>query len=199
MSSETAATGAATIRQTLLEKALDVFVRYGYRKTSMDDVASAAGISRQTIYLHFRSKEALFRAGTEYLFDGALHVVEAALESGEPIEDALVSAFDAWHGRFVETFLRSPHIGEIMEASNSLAEDAVHAKEARFVELVASAVERAGFDLTAVGLSAAEAASLLNATSCGYKHAVSSRDEYVNNMRAAVRVLCAAGGVVPQK
>lgn len=196
MSSSPPTESTSTVRETLLEKALDVFVRYGYRKTSMEDVATAAGISRQTIYLHFRSKEALFLAGTEHLFDGALQAVGRRLANDTPIEDALVGAFDEWHGRFVETFLNSPHIGEIMEASNSLAADAVCAKEDKFVALLAAAIEKAGLAPASVGLSPTDAASLLNATSRGYKHTVSSRDEYQQKMRSAVRVLCAASGVL---
>ena len=197
MSSEAAT--SPTVRDTILEKALDVFVRYGYRKTNMEDVASAAGISRQTIYLHFKSKEALFRAGTEFLFDGALEAVEAALESDVPIDESLVTAFDEWHGRFVEAFLNSPHIDEIMEASGSLAGDAVAAKEERFVALLAGAIKRAGIRFDTVQLSPKDAASLLEATSRGYKHSVASREEYRQKMRTAVRVLCAAGTIAPRR
>jgi AcrR family transcriptional regulator len=55
-------------RTTLLEAALGVFLRFGYRKTSMDAVAQAAQISRQGLYLHFAHKEALFRSTVEYAF-----------------------------------------------------------------------------------------------------------------------------------
>ncbi len=39
----------------VLEAAVGVFARYGYRKTSMDEVARAAGVSRQGLYLQFAS------------------------------------------------------------------------------------------------------------------------------------------------
>ena len=38
-------------REALLEAAVGVFARYGFRKTSMDEVARAAGVSRQGLYL----------------------------------------------------------------------------------------------------------------------------------------------------
>src|SRR5258708_23382447 len=44
----------------VLEAAVGVFARYGYRKTSMDEVARAAGVSRQGLYLQFANKEELF-------------------------------------------------------------------------------------------------------------------------------------------
>jgi DNA-binding transcriptional regulator YbjK len=48
----------------ILDAALPVFVRYGFRKASMSDIARAAGISRASLYLSFNSKEELFRAGS---------------------------------------------------------------------------------------------------------------------------------------
>jgi AcrR family transcriptional regulator len=50
-----------------LAAAVKVFFQFGYRKTSMEDVAAAAGVSRQTLYLQFHHKERLFRAALEYL------------------------------------------------------------------------------------------------------------------------------------
>jgi len=42
------------------EAAAKLFLEKGYQGTSMDDVAAAAGVSKQTIYTHFASKEELF-------------------------------------------------------------------------------------------------------------------------------------------
>jgi AcrR family transcriptional regulator len=49
-------------RRSLLDAALTVFSRYGYQKTSMDEVARSAQLSRQGLYLHFATKEELFQA-----------------------------------------------------------------------------------------------------------------------------------------
>ena len=46
-------------RAAILETAMRVFLRYGFKKTSMDDLARAAGLSRQGLYLHYRTKEEL--------------------------------------------------------------------------------------------------------------------------------------------
>ncbi|MGL5911338.1 MAG: TetR/AcrR family transcriptional regulator, partial [Phycicoccus sp.] len=47
-------------RRRLLDAAEEIFVRDGYRGTSVDEVAAVAGVSKQTLYAHFGSKEALF-------------------------------------------------------------------------------------------------------------------------------------------
>ncbi len=46
----------------ILAAASALFLRQGYRGTSMDEVATAAKVSKQTVYKHFADKEDLFRA-----------------------------------------------------------------------------------------------------------------------------------------
>jgi AcrR family transcriptional regulator len=48
-------------RRAIIEAATEAFLSYGYRGTSMDAVAAAAGVSKQTVYQHFGDKQRLFR------------------------------------------------------------------------------------------------------------------------------------------
>jgi TetR/AcrR family transcriptional regulator, mexJK operon transcriptional repressor len=47
-------------RKKIENAALVLFLKSGFASTSMDDVATAAEVSKQTVYSHFESKEALF-------------------------------------------------------------------------------------------------------------------------------------------
>lgn len=47
-------------RAAILDGAKTVFLRQSFDLAKMDDVAAAAGVGKQTVYRHFRSKEALF-------------------------------------------------------------------------------------------------------------------------------------------
>ncbi len=50
-------------RERILAAATEHFTAYGYRKTSIEDVARAAGVAKGTVYLYYRSKpELLFHA-----------------------------------------------------------------------------------------------------------------------------------------
>ncbi len=51
---------SATKRRAILEAATEAFLRNGYRGTSMDEIAAAASVSKQTVYKHFADKESLF-------------------------------------------------------------------------------------------------------------------------------------------
>jgi AcrR family transcriptional regulator len=48
--------------ERLLDAATTLLVRWGYRKTTLDDVAREAGVGKGTIYLHWKDKNDLFRA-----------------------------------------------------------------------------------------------------------------------------------------
>ncbi|MBP7665126.1 MAG: TetR/AcrR family transcriptional regulator, partial [Shewanella sp.] len=47
-------------RQQVLVAAIDLFCRQGFPHTSMDEVAKLAGVSKQTVYSHYGSKDELF-------------------------------------------------------------------------------------------------------------------------------------------
>ena len=46
-----------SLHQTILDAADRMFLRYGYRKTTIEDIAREAGIGKGSVYLHFQSKE----------------------------------------------------------------------------------------------------------------------------------------------
>jgi AcrR family transcriptional regulator len=46
--------------ERMLDSAAELLVRWGYQRVTIDEVARHAGIGKGTVYLHFRSKDALF-------------------------------------------------------------------------------------------------------------------------------------------
>lgn len=77
-------------REKILAAAEEVFLQHGFLGANMDAVAEIAGVSKQTVYAHCRSKEALFVQVVERMTGGAARAI------GEDQEDDLegVSAAD---------------------------------------------------------------------------------------------------------
>jgi AcrR family transcriptional regulator len=57
------------MREKILEKAADLFLTYGFKSVTMDDIANKLGISKKTIYTHFENKTTLVKNVTLYLFE----------------------------------------------------------------------------------------------------------------------------------
>ncbi len=53
-------TRSAQKRRAILDAATEVFLKCGYPGASMDEIAALSSVSKQTVYKHFESKEALF-------------------------------------------------------------------------------------------------------------------------------------------
>ncbi len=178
-------------RGQLLEAALGVFARHGYRKTSMDDVATVAGVSRQGLYLHFPNKEELFRTAVQHaLRRSQLNVSEVLAAPGVSLEERLVGAFDTWVGQFVEAV--GSDVDDLVSACRTLLGEAVDEEKRVFADKIASALDAAGLAkrYRRAGLTAADLASTLCATADGLKGTHTTRPAFVDAMRVAIRALC---------
>jgi AcrR family transcriptional regulator len=76
-------------QRRILDAALSVFSRRGYREASVDEIAEAAETSKGGVYFHFPGKQVLFRALLDFSARRLLDRVEAAIErETEPIAKA---------------------------------------------------------------------------------------------------------------
>lgn len=77
-------------RAAILEAAVDEFQRQGLRDTSMDRIAASAEVSKRTVYNHFDSKEALFRAIVAEMLHEQGASVHARYDRDRSLEEQLV-------------------------------------------------------------------------------------------------------------
>ena len=100
---------------------LKLFAQYGYRKTSIDDIANAAQVAKRTVYLHFENKTAVFLAILEYLGDQVRQRCAVAENAGGTAVDRLTGLLDAYYGMAFELFNKSEHMPELQETFSTLA------------------------------------------------------------------------------
>jgi AcrR family transcriptional regulator len=102
---------------------LRLFTQYGYRKTSVDDIARAAQVAKRTVYLHFENKAAVFLAILEHLADQVRQRCAAAEHAGGGTAvDRLARLLDAYFGMGFELFSKSEHMPELKETFSKLAQ-----------------------------------------------------------------------------
>jgi AcrR family transcriptional regulator len=135
-----------TSRERILDAAMEIFARYGYRRASMDQVADAAGLTRQAVYHHFQSKEALFRAAVEALHDGALEAAVAAgvaaEEAGQSLADVLAVQVDAKTRYVFECMEETVHMEELLSQRQLQAGDLNQRVHEQLIALQVATIER---------------------------------------------------------
>ncbi len=90
-------------RRAIREAAAGIFLEVGWAGTSMDAVARAAGVSKQTVYSHYKSKEDLFRACVTNKLE--LYELDGSDLADLDLEEALL----AYGHRFL-TLLNDPDV-----------------------------------------------------------------------------------------
>ena len=75
------------VRERIIDAARVVFAKYGYKKTTMDDIALSAKKGKSSIYYYFKSKEEIFEAVVEtesrLLFDDIIKKVNLPITAKE--------------------------------------------------------------------------------------------------------------------
>ena len=81
----------ATGRDRILEEALHRFIGSGFAAVSMQQIADGAGVTKATLYHHFRDKEALFLETVRIALDQSQTRLATAVESGQTLDAKLRS------------------------------------------------------------------------------------------------------------
>ncbi len=89
---------AALKRDQIIVAATAVFLRYGHARTTMNDVAEEARISRPALYLVFPRKEDIFAAVTERLIQDKLKQYRHALPKMRTLKQKLHFCCEQWAG-----------------------------------------------------------------------------------------------------
>jgi AcrR family transcriptional regulator len=177
----------------ILDAALPVFVRHGFRKTSMADIARAAGISRAALYLSFGSKEELFRAGSERAHARTMRDVEAALAGHGDVFDRIESAIAAFQRDLVVPFAGSADAAELFDTNMALAKDITLAARARLVALLARALADAqatgAITLDGAKATPTDLAGIIVAAMEGIKEAQTAGQNLLDDTRLFLRLM----------
>ncbi|UWR14022.1 TetR/AcrR family transcriptional regulator [Sulfitobacter sp. M368] len=152
-------------RDRIVSLAQQAFVQSGFRATSMEGLAQAAGVSKATLYSYFPDKDAVFVAVADHVAFRLINAVEAALASDAATVQQRVRAALTDKHRIVHDLVRqSPHAAELFAAKTRL-------RSVQFVEtdsVIENAIAKA---LAQVSRNPQELAALLLSASQGIANA----------------------------
>lgn len=185
----------------ILTAAFEAFARYGLRRTSMQDIAKGAGMSRAALYLRFAGKEDIFRALARHHFAQAHDDLRAALARDTPLADTLMAVFVALDGKISEAIMTSPHAAELIDNKTAFIDDQVIEAEAALVatlgEWIANGVAAGRMSLDGIAGTPAEVAGTIIATKYGLKEAARSFADYRAGQARAAALFAKSLRVLP--
>jgi TetR/AcrR family transcriptional regulator len=115
-------TATADLRlQKVLDAAYVCFTRHGVRKTTMEDIAAAAGMSRPAVYQYVRSKDDAYRRLAARVYDGALAEARTGAASTGTLAQRLDRALAAKLALTERLFNDSPYAHELTGRNSLVA------------------------------------------------------------------------------
>ncbi len=178
--------------ELVFDAASDVFAQYGFRRTSMNDIAQAAGMSRPALYLLFENKEDLFRRLANYRQSLAIDEAVSILASDAPFAERFIEAILAYERVFYEPVAASPHGAEFLDLNISVASDDMKKGHERLIAHLGDAMATAAADgaVTLDGVSMAPRAfvEILMSSVGGQKRAATSIKDFRKRVKQVASV-----------
>jgi AcrR family transcriptional regulator len=117
-------------RRTILDAALSCFVQFGYAKTSLDDIARRANLSRPLLYRKYRNKEDIFGAVYDNVFEARYPAAEEILAGRGSRRDKLLRVYELLCVEPWALVMDAPMAQEFYDACKQVTPE-VHARHER--------------------------------------------------------------------
>lgn len=140
----------------ILETALKLFVRHGYSKVTMSDIAQASDLSRPTLYSFFSNKEAIVSTLVKLQIEENYVETKKHLESEKNLERRLECIFEIWIIKPFASVIDSENAQDFLLNVSTYAPDAMVHLYARFEDQIIEVLEpeiKKKWDLSAQDLA----------------------------------------------
>jgi AcrR family transcriptional regulator len=168
-------------RDRIIESARALFLRYGFRHTSVNAIAEEAGIAKRTLYMYFPSKEAIFSAMLDECREAAMVRLAAAEQSDQSLESKIADLLYAYYGTALEWFGDERHLNELRALHVQFPQTFTYGRPegevtARVAAMIEADFSRRGDPADAAGI--ATASRVLVAAAIGIKAGGTVAPEY---------------------
>lgn len=176
--------------EQILDAAYACFTRHGVRRTTMDDIAREAAISRPGVYQYVRNKQDAFRRLAARLLDASLSDARYAATAGGDLAERLNGVLEAKLRLVARLWQDSPsHAAELLGVESRQSADLVAAYDTAMCDLLTSAITSARPD--PVKAEAGEVAELLLAFARGLEADLTDPLTPVRRLRHGVALFVA--------
>lgn len=176
-------------KRRIIKAARTVFLKYGYRRVTMNDLAHAAGISRPALYLVFPKKEDVFCGVVREMAREISEEVSRGLESIKSPIEKLKFVCEIWMVRPFDWVNESPEAKEVFESSHEFAGEAVNESLLSFERDLASVIELFPKGTLPKGITNSHGAHLLAGAILGIKNACKTSEELRKEIHALISIM----------
>lgn len=180
--------------EKLIHSAIRSFVRFGVRKTTMSDIAEEAGVSRQTLYTFFRSRDDILAASIRHASSKQLAAAMAKWDRLETLGDKLDAYFDEVVVAAYELIKNAPDAEYMITGYNEAGRAVIHEVHAERSEAIAEILAPYEKRIVGSGRSVAQLAHFIVVTAVGFKYLAESKNDLLDLLSSLkIAMLVTAG------
>lgn len=181
--------------QHIIDAAIRLFLRYGVKRTSMNDIAAEAGLSRQTLYKAFANKDAVLQGTIRLLADKVVADIESGLSRAENLGARLDVVFKHIALEHYDLMHSSPNAEDIVAGFNASSQDELEAGAKRNIEIICRILEPFEAEIETNGLTVPQLADFIQRTATSAKYGATNRNHLLALLATLrVSVLRVTGG-----
>ncbi|MDP5220800.1 helix-turn-helix domain-containing protein [Ruegeria sp. 2205SS24-7] len=168
----------------ILEAAKQLFLRYGVKRTGMNDIAREAGISRQTLYKAFANKDEVLRATIRSLADRVVLDIEAGLKKAGGLGAQLDVVFKHAVIEHYDFLQSSPNAEDIIAGVTSTSQKELEAGAKRNTEIIARVLKPYSSAIENCDLTVDQYADFIQRSSTAAKYNAKSKKHLIDMLSA---------------
>ncbi len=173
--------------ELIVEAAIRLFIRYGVKRTGMGDIASEAGISRQTLYNAFSNKDAVLQATIRLLTDRRVERIETGLATAEGLGERLDVVFRHVVVEPFELLHASPNAEDIVAGFNATSRKELDAAAERYAAILSDVLAPYSKAIERDGQTVERFAEFVHRSAVAAKHGARDR-EHLLALLASLRI-----------
>ena len=178
--------------QEIVKAAIGIFTRYGVKKTTMGDIASEIGISRQTLYASYANKEEILAAAVKHSLEEILQNMRQSWASLDTVSEKLDSYFEIAIFPYFDLLRSAPDFDDLMNGFNTAGKVEKERGSIEKKKLFQSLFSPYQHKLDATNTTPEDLADLLCSSSENFLYTANDRthlEKLVNSLKMAILAL----------
>jgi AcrR family transcriptional regulator len=161
----------------ILLAAVDVFSRYGFKKTTMGDIADHVGISRQTLYASYANKEEVMAAAMLFLTEKTLVEVREIWQTQSTLSEKVDAFFEHTILKYFRAVQSMPDSEDLLSGPDGFGKDALKHVDQLKTELLADLFAPYETPLAKLDTNPKDFADFVLKSASGFKYSAESEEQ----------------------